>query len=293
MCILPVFVLVYSIFANRRWRKIVEEDFAEAGMERSAMTDLRSIYILSGIALFSFLFAIATLDAIGFFYHGWSSRLLLSFSYIVPIILFFGISFFYFAVRISKDQERFAKYPPRLPNLLPILTGEEKAPKGFRNRINFWGDLLGSGWGLLVRQVSLLERYWLFGWSPLGWSFGNILCLLWLSLILFLYFSFALYFAGIPRRRYWGMIFFGGSMLLIDTIAFVIPLIYWAYWGVLFQMLSGYGGGELWIAYGLSFWYLLCFSLLGVGGLWVFRKGDGRLQTADGSREPATASPVD
>ena len=92
---------------------------------------LRLTYLWGGIALLTFLLAVAIL-CLGALPWLFLCHFL--------AILVFGLFLFFYAVHISKDQERFAKYPPRLPNLLAILTGEEKAPKGFRNHINFWSD---------------------------------------------------------------------------------------------------------------------------------------------------------
>jgi hypothetical protein len=258
LAIVPAFVLVYSVLVNRRWRKIVEEDSAKAGMERSAMTDLRSVYIWGGFALFTYLFVILTMYAVGLFAYGWSFDTMNPFLASGFFVLLFGISFSYFAVRISKDQERFAKYLPRLPNLLSILTGEEKSPRGFRNRLNFWGDLIGIGWGLPVIQISLLGHFQSFG-------------LLLLPPILLAYFLFVIFFAGIPRRRYWGMIFLGVNGLFILTYDHFVYLMF-------SETLLPKDVGELWFNYAVSFWYLLCFTLLGVGGLWVFRKRGVRSQ---------------
>jgi len=171
----------------------------------------------------------------------------LCFGLAISLVLF---AFFYYALQMSRDQECFAKYPPRLPNLLSILTGEEKAPGGFRNRINFWGDIVGFGWGLFFTQAMLISRYILN---------NDVFCML---LVLFAYFLFALFFAGIPRRRYWGMIFLCGSLFVINSIYFMI----------FEELLPMQRRAVLWGAHVLPAWYMLCFTLLGVAGLWVFRK---------------------
>jgi RNA polymerase sigma factor (sigma-70 family) len=269
--ILPAFVLVSSLFANRKWRKIVEEDSTKAGMERSAMTDLQSVYMWGRIALHTFLFALVAVVVSAVCRGIPLKNVFDSFFCIFPIILLFGVSLYYFAIRISKYQACIEKYPPRLPNLLSILTGEEKAPKGVRNRINFWGDLVGIGWGLFVMHVMTLLPLYLnvpnIHYVHESES-GHTLCLIWLSLILLMYFLFAVFFAGIPRRRYWGMIFLGVSVLLIDNGVLLIHL-----------MFSDEKIGILGFAYAVSFWYLLCFTLLGVGGLWVFRRKESEVRS--------------
>jgi hypothetical protein len=115
---------------------------------------------------------------------------------IIPAII---LPFFYYAIQISKDEASFTKYPPRLPNLLSILTGEEKAPRGFRYRINFWGDLVGIGWGLWVMQMWLFEQFQRSNMVEVfGVSFdAGFVFLALLSSMLLLYFLFAIYFAAI------------------------------------------------------------------------------------------------
>ena len=261
----PIFVIITAYLVNRKWRRIVEEDSATARIERSE-TGLLSIYIGGGIALFSCLLTFIICASL--------RQIPLDFFYVVPpAILLFGISLFYYAVRISKDEESFAKSPPRLPNLLSIMTGKEKAPKGFRNRINFWGDLVGIGWGLYVMHVVLFGFYLHYryrhtesiklfveveGWLEVSVSAFALL----LSLVTLVYFLFAIFFAGIPRRRYWGMIFLGASVLLVNFCVHYMAS----------ERLSQTHFLELWMIYGLSAWYLLCFTLLGVSGLYVFRK---------------------
>ena len=125
-----------------------------------------------------------------------------------------------------------------------------------------------------------------------GISFGDGKVLLF-SLMLLMYFLFALFFAGIPRRRYWGMIFLGVSVFLVNLIVHLMmiskslfqvmrfheeyPLPFRIRVESLFQqweMLIPFrlNSEEFLLVYGLSAWCLLCFTLLGVSGLWVFRK---------------------
>jgi hypothetical protein len=269
MASFPVLVVSASFHINRKWRQIVEEDFANQNQTPTSQDFLRSAYKWGGITFLSLLFVSAVLSAASFVGQGgmeyfWTS--LYAFFFFAIITLGGGLPLFYAAVRESKDQERFAIYPPRLPNLLSILTGEEKAPRGFRNRINFWGDVPALGWGLWVMQVWFVNHYFyscrIDHIQFFGGALGDWLCLLTVSLVMLAFFLFAVFFAGIPRRRYWGTIFLGVSVLLIDTGFHFTHL-------MLSETLPH---GTIWFAYGFSFWYLLCFTLLGVGGLWVFRR---------------------
>ena len=297
---LPFLIVVASYWVNRKWRKIVEEDLAnnavipaKAGIQTNDVSPVsldprlrggdgkndfsRSMYLWVGIAAFFPVLAIAAPVAIESYHTDaslWGTEVFVLFGVPLPFWVFWTLcgglatsmvifAFFYYALQMSKDQASFAKYPPRLPNLLAILTGEEKAPKGFRNRINFWGDFLGIGWGLFLLHVILSSLYrnsrlssdvqFLSSWSP----------------IILVYFVFLLFFAGIPRRRYWGMIFLGVSTLLIYSG--VVS----AHFTIAEPLLNEYVVKTPWIVtsyYGLSGWYVLCFTLFGVLGLYAFRK---------------------
>jgi hypothetical protein len=243
----------------------VEEDLAKAGMERSEMVGLRSIYLWIGITLFTSLLALTISCAVDIYAlnaHAFWTIWGFCFGLAIQMII---LSFFYYAMQISRDHECFAKYPPRLPNLLSILTGEEKAPREVGNKINIWGDLTGIGLGWSA-PVMLFGIYFAMSagleYVLFGVSFSTLyISALLFSLLLLAYFVFAIFFAGIPRRRYWGMIFLGVNVLLIDTGVLLIHL-----------MLSQEDAGIIWFAYVFSAWYLLCFTLLGAAGLWVFRK---------------------
>jgi hypothetical protein len=269
---LPVGVLVSSFLINRRWRKIVEEDTAQQNspVQTASPKDFsRSMYLWIGITGCFFMFALIVPAAITGYLRGtWYLPLSLmeSVSFSVWLaycfgfglfVLLAGFLFFYYVVQISKDQESFAKYPPRLPNLLSILTGEEKAPSGFHNRINFWSDLVSVGLVLFIVSVTLFGRY-----THSGDAGGNAAGLA-LLLILFVYFLFALFFSGIPRRRYWGMIFLYVSVFSIITIVHFMIL----------GTFPKFNSAEEFIIGGiLPVLYLLCFTLLGVSGLYAFRK---------------------
>jgi hypothetical protein len=104
----------------------------------------------------------------------------------------------------------------------------------------------------------VFSQYFILANIEFDWQTAGLI----LSLVIVPYFLFAIYFAGIPRRRYWGMIFLSVSMLLLNfgvwitTVLSASPL-----------------KGNWWIfSFVFSSWYLLCFTLLGVAGLHVFRK---------------------
>ena len=254
MLIVPVVVIISSCFINRKWRKIVEEDSANLDSQNLDGSML-SIYRWGATALIFFLVFHAVL-----FYMDMPRDF-----FIIPsTILLFSVSLFYCAVKIVKNPESFAKAPPRLPNLLQILTGEEKSPRGFRNRINFWGDVTGIGWGLFFMHFMLFGFYFNQFRERIvfyNYSLGNVFEIM-MSLILLVYFLFVVFFAGIPRKRYWGMIFIGASILAIDIGIYCM----------ISESLTHPRGSERWMVFGLSAWYLLCFPFLGVAGLLIFRK---------------------
>jgi len=273
--ILPGFVLVSSYLINRRWRKIVEEDVAnqDSPVQTASPNDFtRSMYRWVGIAACIFVLAFVIPSAVTGSLRGtWHLPLSLSHFEAVSLsywaaycfclaltVLLVGFSLFYYAVQISKDQESFAKSPPRLPNLLLILTGEEKRPDGFRNRINFWGDLIVFVCGFFITLI-LMHAHYQRGAQTADFV---LLPLLMLACILFV-----LFFAGIPRRRYWGLIFIGVSVLVTCSISIALVEIS--------KPLSEHSTQEFLRnlrSIALPMWYLLCFTLLGVSGLYVFRR---------------------
>ena len=254
MILVPIVVIIASCYINGKWRRMVEEDSLSSGEPKIS---LRSIYALGGIALGTFFVMLKILLLNGM---PWDF-----FCIVPPGILIFGVSLFFLALGISKDEKAFAKTPPRLPNLLQILTGEEKTPRGFRNRINFWGDITGVGWGLFIIHYALFGHYFRhrfdYDIELFGISFGRGFYLM-LSLILLVYFLYAIFFAGIPRKRYWGMIFLGASALIIDFSIHILN----------YRSFMQVHDQERWMIYGLSAWHIICFTLLGVAGLWTFRR---------------------
>ena len=176
--------------------------------------------------------------------------------------------FLYCGWRISRDDAAFEKKPPRLRNLLSILTGEQPRPKGFRNRINFWSDLVGIGFGIYCMQVGSVVWYFQhralerLGMTLFGFPIGNGADLL-LGMSLAAYLAFVIFFAGIPRRRWWGMILLAGTIFICNTFMICFAKL-WQH--VVPQ--------EFAMVFGMNAWYLLCFALAGVAGLWVFRKSE-------------------
>ncbi|MCL2119337.1 MAG: hypothetical protein FWH27_13025 [Planctomycetaceae bacterium] len=151
-----------------------------------------------------------------------------------------------------------------MPNLLSILTGEQPWPRGFRNRINFWGDLVGIGFGMYNMQ--LLSVCWYLNFKGpsdmalLGIPIGNGANFL-LGLSLVAYLGFVIFFAGIPRRRYWGMMILAGTIFACNTFMICHAKLWQhVYWH------------EFAMVFGMNAWYLLCFALAGAAGLYVFHK---------------------
>jgi len=93
-----------------------------------------------------------------------------------------------------------------------------------------------------------------------------------ITLVLIVYFVYALFFAGIPRKRYWGMIFIGSSVLLINAGVIIAQVVvgYLVREKITIPFHLGWEG--FLIIYGLSAWYLFCFTLVGTAGLRAFRK---------------------
>ncbi len=261
VAVFPVLVLLNTIRINRQWRQIVEYDQG-TGFHAPKITTWKNIFLLFAAAL------LIQAVYIGWFVSIWHFEIRHTINWIqwftllsIPVAL---MVFLYCGWKISRDETAFQKTPPRLPNLLQILTGEQPWPKGFRNRIHFWGDLTAIGGGMFIMQGCYIGWYLWFTGIPemtlLGFPIGNgcYFSVVWSLLI---YMVFVLFFAGIPRRRYWGMVFLGGSMFTLNTFMICYSRL-WLY----------VEPSEFTIVFGLHFWYTLCLALLGVAGLVVFRK---------------------
>ena len=261
--LLPVLVVLNTIRVNRQWRQCVEFD---SGISEKTPKPITRKYVIAllatalgahlvyfGIHIVFFAMTLVEINSV------LVVKCLLPFLYLITLIIFLLCGW-----RISRDDAAFAKAPPRLPNLLPILTGEEPWPKGFRNRINFWGDLTAMGLGVFYLQFLFLEWFLRsMDMARIGFQAGNSHIIL-AGFSLAAYLGFAVFYAGIPRRRYRGMI------ILVGTV-FVCNLFFISYSGIwLFAFY--YALMEFAMVFGMSTWYLLCFALTGVAGLWVFRK---------------------
>lgn len=259
----PFAVVLISYCINRRWRRIVEEDTDLLSCSAVRHASMKPVLMLGVVVLIIF---VAT-----FFILYWVLQPPADFFFIPSTILLFGVSLFILAGRISRDEKSFTQSPPRLPNLLRILTAEEKAPKGFRNRINFWGDLTGIGWGMFIMQIGSVGWYFLHRGLPsmtlLSLPIGNGGYFL-LSVSLLIYLIFVVFFAGIPRRRYWGMILLGTTMTFGNAF-----MIYYA------RLWRHVHSSEFAMVFGLNFWCMFCFVLVGVAGLLAFRKQKARARS--------------
>ena len=254
---ISVLILLNTIRINRKWRQCVEFDNGISDKEPIGLTQ-KSLITLVGIALFFNLIFYGLFISIKYFEMNhvlclseWVGLLSLPTTLLIFLLC---------SLRISCDETAFAKYPPRLPNLLPILTGEEPWPKGFRNRINFWGDLTGIGFGMVCMQVFFVGWYLQFK-TPFVTLLGYQISFWLLGFSVLVYLGFAIFFAGIPRRRYWGMITLAGTIFVLNSCMICYAKL-WHH--VAWQ--------EFAVFFGLNTWYLLCFALTGAAGLWVFRK---------------------
>ena len=260
-CCFAIFIGIYCIassyFINQRWRKIVEED-------RNQLTDLETLEqsSLSLWHLRKFLHRcmampfIAILPTIPFTmvlcelygdhwwrYFEWTQfifflekhtfRIALMALAVIPVLYIFT----HVAKRTVIDEQSLIVFPPKNPNLLRVLTGEEKPKQGFRNRINIVSELLLVGIGFCMLQ----------------WTHPTVFILSFAAYLLF-----AMFFAGIPRKRYFGYIYFGTFCAALHVIALLIePRLY-----------SPWGG----VVFGFILFWLFCFITSGVAGLWAFRK---------------------
>ena len=263
-----LYCVVSSFVINRWWRKIVEEDMSQpadmVSLEQSSLSLRRMQKFLCYCIAIPFItifpamlctkfvveqYGYTWMNYFEMVYHSLAhASIFVPASYflinvvfiptftIIPVLLIFC----HVAKRLVKDEQSLITFPPKYSNLLQVLTGEEKPKKGLRFRNNVWGELLLIGVGFCMLQ--------------------------WLHSIVFImsfvaYLLFAMFFAGIPRKRYFGYIYLGSFCASLHVITvFVAPGLYTPYWSGS-HMLFGW----------ILFW-LVCFIATGVSGLWAFRR---------------------
>ena len=266
---------------NRRWRKIVEEDLTQPvdldALERSSLS-LRSLrrflYCSLTMPLIAILLTVPITMAVIALWttmHWWAIFEPVHYIQEIDIIAECGASIFFMSsiviattlifsyvvgMKIT-DENSLTAWKPRIPNYLQVLTGEEEPKRGLRYRTHFWSDILLVGLGLCIIQGIACERYF----NP--WANPSTLHYYYpvfvISFIAFL--LFAMFFAGIPRKRYFGYIYLGVFIAVLDTI-FALFFDPW----LLRDPPAVYGN----LIVNLP-WFS-CFILSGVLGLYAFRK---------------------
>jgi hypothetical protein len=275
-----LYCVISSYVINRRWRKIVEEDMTHPvdieALERSSlsMRSLRKfLYGSLAMPLVALLLTVPfTMMVIELCtpLHWWAifepthyisqmmvisgtGASLASLSFIVISTL---IIFAYIAGMKITDENSLTTWKPKIPNYLQVLTGEEKPKSGLRYRTTLWNDLLLVGLGLCMIQSMACERYFNFLADPdtLHYYYPVFV------MAFIAYMLFAMFFAGIPRWRYFGYIYLGSFIAVLDTI-FALFLDPWHDPPAVYIML---------VVVVLP--WLFCFVLSGVMGLYAFRK---------------------
>jgi len=258
------YCVISSYAINRLWRKIVEEDISRPmdieTLEQSNLS-LRSLrrflycsltmpFIALLLTMPSTMIVIELCTSLRWWtYFEWMSffpetdaveTCAAVFFLLLVIIPTLIISTYVIGMKTSNENS-ISTWQPKIPNYLQVLIGEEKPKRGLRYRTNLWNDLLLIGVGLCMLQSVFFE------------SFGKFVVFV-ISFIAYL--LFAMFFAGIPRKRYYGFIYLGVFIAVLDTIF----ILFTTQHNVTMLML------------GCVLFWLSCFILSGVLGLYAFRK---------------------
>ncbi len=271
MLLIPVYCCIASFRFNSRWRTIVEEDqrteksqFIELESSTLSLRSIKKTFWISllsaGIAL-AILFVAAVLPAIvnARHYPPGAATEIITFGIAFLLLLVMYYALFFRLLRFAENEAAFQKYPPRLSNLLSLLTGESPVVRGFRNRITFWSDLvfigLGSIW--IQHMVLLISRPYLKFESPwiTVFQWGSAL-----GLVLFV-----ILFAGMPRRRYWGIVLYSLVLVILD-----VPLMIRSEYWVKDYPLIGFEFQP--VGKALLLLFIFAVGSIGLAGLYVFRK---------------------
>ena len=233
-----LYCVVSSYLINRRWRKIIEEDAAQPfdreSLERSSLS-LRSLrgFLYGSLAMpiiALLLTAPSTMIVIELCtsMHWWAYFEWISYfreTDIVEtcaaifflssvIILVLIISTYIIGMKITNENS-LTTWKPRISNYLQVLTGEEKPKRGIRYRTNFWSDLLLVGVGLCMLQGIFCEKYFHHITAELGNQYYYVPVFV-ISFVAYL--VFAILFAGVPRKRYFGYIYLGSFIAILNTV---------------------------------------------------------------------------
>jgi hypothetical protein len=194
---------------------------------------------------------------------------------IVPLcVVIFTLLLFYWVVkRKIADETSLTTWQPKVPNYLQVLTGEEKPKRGLRYRTTFWSDLLLVGVGLCAFQAYIYAYYFfdhigIPNVPSIQYSYLTVVAISFVAYLLF-----AILFAGVPRKRYYGYIYLGLFLGVFDATC----LFCFEPW--LYQYLVKYGNVPTPVFIGYTtltfalFW-LLCFVLSGIAGLHAFRRSN-------------------
>ena len=276
------FYYLISIYeTNRRWRKIVEEDRTQPmemeTLERSALSiqSLRKflcfwmampfiVFLVVNAIIIAMLLLLDDKELLwlfcGTFHTLFHNIYRMRIDAIWPFAVIFTLPIFYWVIeRRIRNEKSLTTWRLKHPNYLRVLTGEEKPLSGFRYRTNFWSDILLVGVGLSILQLATFfdghraipggDQYYyptVFGISFVA------------------YVLFAVFYAGIPRLRYFGYIYLGLFIAAFDAVCVLLIEPLW--WKAVFRWSVE---GQFFM---ITLFWLFCFVLSGVLGLYVFRK---------------------
>jgi hypothetical protein len=274
MFLIPVYCVATAIVVNRKWRRIVQEDMQgnihpstkpTADSVRRFMKWCIAIPLLAMLPFVGFVLYLSA--ARGMWVLGDVLEDGLSRLYFYRLMVIVLMIAFYYTVRLRfQDEESLVTYPPRIGNYLAVLSGEEKPRTGYRLRVCFWGDIVTMGFILCIlqgfictdslaniRSASDIE-------TPLGLGLASLFALVFAG-----YLVFAIFFAGIPRRRYWGFIFLAVWLGLLNLPYYFIIEPWLLHYDVTMRRVFQYM--PLLICE-----YITCLAAVGIAGLLVFRR---------------------
>lgn len=273
--------IVSSYVINRNWRRIVEEDAKRpvdtAALESSRLS-IRRLRRFFGYCMpipAAPVLPVALLTMLAFERHGLDWRIyfehlprIYPVNVVILPFLFVSIvltAFYFFAEKMVRDEKSLEVRPPRRSNFLQVLQGVEEPGKGIRARTNLVSDLLLVGVGLCMIQGAICANFF-FKPSPGLFLQGCYLAVFTISFVAYL--LFAAFYAGLPRKRYFGYVYFGLFFIVFNAL-FVLWVEPWLY----------HRPGETappWhadrLVLGLCSYWIGCFVLTGAAGLLAFRK---------------------
>jgi hypothetical protein len=221
LCAIPVYFFIVSFWTNIKWNNSLRNSFRvkeQINSDAKSNSSIATVHLPYFMAIGSVFFAFFPASIYYIFYYNGFGRLM---PYVPPLILLFIVFILFcfhkfIALPLIKDHSSLFRTPSKINDIYAVLIGKEKIST-FNERINFCGDLILVWSIFFIVQGIVCRNYF----DPtIQHEVVRTTTILVFSFSFLTLITFTLFFAGIPRKRYWGFIFVGFILLIIDIVYF-------------------------------------------------------------------------